>query len=133
MVGVICGIYDKVTATRPDLPIHHIPINLAVTSLGVAGIFTSYVFLDKLDKFKKIWNDYGELLVNNVLDKKRFIVDPFGDLKISMSRFNLAFERKEPEDQFIDNIIALEALFSKDKDPYQGVTTRLSRRIELFL
>ena len=38
LVGVHCGIYDKTTATRLDLPIHHIPVNLFVSSLGVAYI-----------------------------------------------------------------------------------------------
>jgi len=54
-------------------------------------------------------------------------------LKISIARFNDAFERKEGEDKFIDNVVALEALFSKEDDPFTGTTVRLSRRIALFL
>jgi hypothetical protein len=53
-----------------------------------------------------------------------------------MERFNLAYERKEGKDQFIDNIIALEALFSMDEDKddkSRAITVRLSKRIAFYL
>lgn len=61
---------------------------------------------------------YGDLLVKNVLNYSRFEGDPFANLKIAINRFNYAYERKECNDSFIDNIVALEALFSKEDDVF---------------
>jgi Apea-like HEPN len=124
LVGVDCGVYDRITITRLDLPIYLLGLNFSVASLGV---------LPTLDNFKKLWNDYGDPLLKKVFDNKRFEGDPFANLKISIGRFNDAFERKDGTDAFIDNVVALEALFSKEDDPYQGITLRLARRIALFL
>lgn len=89
--------------------------------------------LPTLDNFKKLWNDYGGPLLKKVFDDKRYQGDPFANLKISIGRFNDAFERKDGQDQFIDNIVALETLFSNEDDPYQEITVRLSRWVALFL
>ena len=54
-------------------------------------------------------------------------------MKVSIDRFNGAFEQKDGTDAFIDNVVALEALFSKQEDPFMGTTVRLSKRLALFL
>ena len=136
LVGIHCGIHDKTTATSLDLPIHPIPINLFVASLGIAYNTNPYVDFGTLGQFRELWNKFGELLVSKVLNSQRPPSDPFANLKTSIIRFNDAFERKDGEDQFIDNVVALEALFSKedDKDDKSRiVTVRLSKRLALFL
>lgn len=133
LLGIHCGIQDILTISDLDLPIFHMGLNLFVASLGVAYATSSYVHQSKLDQFMQLWIKYGNLLVMKVLNNKRFEDDPFENLKISLDRFNISFERKLGTDQFIDNIVALEALYSKSNDPVQGITVRLSRRIALFL
>jgi hypothetical protein len=142
LMGVTCGIYDKTTATRLDLPIHHIPLNLFVSALGVAYSFHSLIVIsnvipnndDMVVQFRKLWDKYGDLLVKNVTNNTRFEGDPFANLKVSINRFNDAFERKDGTDAFIDNIVALEALFSKKDDKYtRDKTERLSKRLAVFL
>jgi hypothetical protein len=77
---------------------------------------------------------YGDLLVINVLNNQRFEGDRFANLKNSINRFNDSFERKGGTDQFIDNIVALEALFSKKDDKFtRDKTERLSKRLAVFL
>lgn len=68
-----------------------------------------------------------------VLDFKRYDGDPFANLKIAINRFNYAYERKEGDDAFIDNIVAFEALFSKVDHDFRRTTERLSKRLALFL
>jgi hypothetical protein len=136
LVGNDCGIYDRTTITRLDLPINLGGLNFFVASLGTAHSFHPFVVLPTLDHFKKLWDKYADLLLKKVLDNKRYEGDRFANLKISINRLNDAFERKDGEDQFIDNVIALEALFSKedDKDDKSRiVTVRLSKRLALFL
>ncbi len=134
LVGVQFGIHDKKTATKLDLPIHSSAINLFVASLGIAYSIQPYVVLDTLGQFMGLWNKYGVLLVSKVLDNQRFDGDQFANLKISINRFNDAFERKDGTDQFIDNVVALEALFSKKDDVFSsGKTERLSKRLAVFL
>ena len=115
-MGNDCGIYDRATITRLDLPIYLIGLNFSVASLGVEHSFHPNVVLSTLDNFKKLWHKYSDLLLKRVFDNKRYEGDRFANLKISIARFNDSFERKEGEDQFIDNIVALEALFSKEDD-----------------
>ena len=133
LLGIHCGMQDILTISDLDLPIFHMGLNLFVSSLGIAYATSSYVSESKLDQFMQLWTEYGNLLVMKILNNKRFEGDPFGNLKISLDRFNISFERKHGTDQFIDNIVALEALYSKANDPVQGITVRLSRRIALFL
>ena len=136
MVGIHCGIYDKTTATSLDLPIHPIPINLFVASLGIAYNTNPYVDFGTLGQFRELWNKFGELLASKVLNSQRPPSAPFANLKTSIIRFNDAFERKDGKDQFIDNVVALEALFSKEDDKDDKsciVTVRLSKRLALFL
>lgn len=54
-------------------------------------------------------------------------------MKIAINRFNYAYERKEGNDAFIDNIVALEALFSKEDDDFRRTTERLSKRLAIYL
>ena len=133
-LGITCGIHDKMTATKLDLPIRHYTINLFVVALGVAYNTQSYLILDILEQFKTLWDKYGNLLVRKVLNYQRFDGDPFANLKISMNRFNDAYDRKDGTDAFIDNVVALEALFSKEDDKFsRRKTERLSKRLAVFL
>jgi hypothetical protein len=71
-----------------------------------------------------------------VLNGRRTPNDLFTNLKTSMERFNLEYERKEGKDQFIDNIFALDALFSmeEDKDDRSRVmTVRFSKHLAFYL
>lgn len=63
------------------------------------------------------------------------LVDKSGDsgyLAVSMSRFNLAYERATLEDSWIDFFISLESLFSKQSELTE-VTHRLATRISRVL
>jgi len=134
LVGVHCGLLDTTTTTKLDLPIQGYSINLFVSSLGVAYNTHPYVSPDTLSQFKGFWNKYGDLLIRKVLNDQRFDDDPFGNLKVSINRFNAAFERKDGIDAFIDNVVALEALFSKKGDkPPPTITERLLKRLAIFL
>ncbi len=134
LIGVDCGIYDRATVTRSNLPIHLGNLDFNVSSVGVETSFHPYVVMPELDEFKHVWNKHGALLLQKVFDNKRYEGDHFANLKISIARFNDAFERKEGEDKFIDNIVALEALFSKKDDKSSwGKTERLSRRLAAFI
>jgi hypothetical protein len=116
-----------------DIPIGYGPSNLFVAALGVT--YGGNVLVDsiKMLKFVDLWTEFGVLLSDKVLNNKRFEGDPFGNLKVSINRFNDAFERKDGNDAFIDNIVALEALFSKEDDDFRSTTERLSKRLALFL
>lgn len=134
LVGNDCGIYDRTTITRPDLPINLIGLDFSVASLGVEHSSHPQVDLPTLDNFKKFWDKYSNLLLKKVFDNKRYEGDRFANLKISIARFNDAFERKDGTDAFIDNVVALEALFSKKDDTFSsGKTERLSKRLAVFL
>jgi hypothetical protein len=106
-----CGIYDRTTVTKLDLPINLIGLDFSVTSLGVEYSSHPHVVLPILDNFKKLWDTYSDLLLRKVFDNKRYEGDRFANFKISIARFNDSFERKDGVDQFIDNVVALEAHF----------------------
>jgi hypothetical protein len=128
-----CGIYDRTTVTKLDLPINLIGLDFSVTSLGVEYSSHPHVVLPILDNFKKLWDTYSDLLLRKVFDNKRYEGDRFANFKISIARFNDSFERKDGVDQFIDNVVALEALFSKEDDPYSYGSEILSKRLAIFL
>jgi hypothetical protein len=132
-IGVKLAIYELITMPVLDIPVIGWTLDLFVSSLGNTYGAMNHVTPNEITAFQKIWEQYGELLSRKVFDFKRFDGDPFASLKIAINRFNYAFERKEGDDAFIDNIVALEALFSKQDDPFLGTTVRLSKRLALFL
>ena len=132
-VGVDMAILENITTQLLDIPTAKWTLNLFVSSLGVAYGSIKYLDAKTLSRFMHLWIRFGKSLSSGIFDFKRFDGDPFANLKISLNRFNDAYERKDGEDAFIDNIVALEALFSKEDDNFLGVTVRLSRRIALFL
>lgn len=72
--------------------------------------------------FVKFWKFFNNIKLET-LDK---------NLRIAVSRFNSAFERRDAEDKLIDYVIALTALFSKKDEAGLG-RYRLSMRVALFL
>lgn len=134
LIGIHCGIHDVTSVSELDLPIHFIGVNLFVSSLGVAYDTNPYVDLNTLGNFRNLWILYGDLLVKKILNYQRFDSDPFANLKISIGRFNDAFERKDGTDAFIDNVVAIEALFSKKDDKFtHDKTEMLSKRLAVFI
>jgi hypothetical protein len=133
LLEINLAIYDEYTMSTLDIPIGYGPLNLFVTALDVT--YGGNVLVDsiKMLKYVDLWTEFGVLLADKVLNNKRFEGDPFGNLKVSTNRFNDAFEGKDGNDAFIDNIVALEALFSKEDDDFRRTTERLSKRLALFL
>lgn len=133
LIKINLAIYDEYTVSILDIPVGSAPSNLFVSALGVT--YGGNVFVDSITllKFADLWTEFGVVLSDKVLDFRRYFGDPFSNLKIAIARFNYAYERKQGIDSFIDNIVALEALFSKEDDDFRRTTERLSKRIAIFL
>lgn len=133
LIGVELAIYELITKPILDIPVYGWTLDLFVVSLGNTYGATNYVTMVEIAAFQKLWQPFGELLALKVFDGKRFDGDPFANLKTAINRFNYSYERKEGNDAFIDNIVALEALFSKEDDDFRRTTERLSKRLAIFL
>jgi hypothetical protein len=133
LIRVNVAIHENITMPTQGIPIAKWTLNLFILAMGVVHGTWQYVDCTKVSKFHKLWTDFGGLLRSKVFDNKRYDGDPFSNLKISIHRFIFAYDRKDGNDAFIDDIVALEALFSKKCDEYVGTTVRIAGRIAAYL
>lgn len=77
--------------------------------------------LAEIEEFKNFYEKFGRVTFSDY---------PF--LNMAINRFNYGYERKRREDQFIDYMIAFDALFLKKGDKYK-LKRKLSKRIACFL
>ena len=127
------GIYDRYTICSLDVPITPVGLRLYAISLG-SSVGMSYILTRKeITEFSKFWSSYSALLINKILDYKRYPNDKYVNIKNSFNRFNYGYSRKDGNDKFVDYVIGLEAIFSKKGDPPRGFTDRFSNRASFFL
>ena len=133
LIKVDIAIHENITMPVKDIPTARWSLNLSIVSMGVHHGTTQDVDAQMISKFCGLWEDFALLIQTKVLNYKHNDVDKFSNLKISMHRFIFAYDRRAGNDAFIDNIVALEALFSKKGDDPRGTTVRIARRIAAYL
>jgi hypothetical protein len=126
------AIYDRFEKCSLFVPIHPLHINLHVIALSAYDGPNYYLLKDRIRPFLAFWNSNHQVLVSKALDYKRYPDDEFLNIKNAVLRFNYSYRRIHGIDAFIDNMIALEAIFSKKDDPETIATHRFAKRIALF-
>lgn len=96
--------------------------SLEISAWNLHSSFGSVYVLDenKIQDFRNFWNAHKEILMQNILNYKRFKEDKFKNIKTCVDRFNSAHSKTTGEDKFVDYVISLEALFSTKDDPRDG-------------
>ncbi|WP_458721393.1 hypothetical protein [Candidatus Nitrosocosmicus sp. R] len=93
---------------------------------------SQYLFnSQKLAEFIEFYRNYPETL--ELIEQRQNLDDPFTNIRTSFRRFNYSYQRIDADDTIIDLAIAMEAFFSKKKDPKDSVTHRLSLRSSRLL
>jgi hypothetical protein len=121
--------FDKCTLLVPIYP-HH--VNLHVIALEAYNGPNYYLSKEQIKQFVNFWRTNYKVLVSKALDYKRPPNDKYANIKNAVLRFNYSYGRIHGFDAFIDNMIALEAIFSKKDDPETIATHRFAKRVALF-
>jgi len=110
-------LYPKGWASRTNSVFWESHMGLSRTSYGGGH----YVLggEPEIEQFQEFWRTFREI---------DFQSNPF--LKMAISRFNFAYEKKNPEDKLVDYMISFESLFMKET---QELSHRLSARISRFI
>lgn len=77
------GIYDRYTICNLDVPIRLPGVKLYAIALGASEGLSYALSSNEISKFKEFWEFYGELLINKILDYKRYPNDKFVNIKNS--------------------------------------------------
>lgn len=86
---------DYRSSMKSDLPLYPFNISLGTFALGIS--IGDYYILDdnQISRFREFRNQYNDLLINKILDYKRYEQDKYSNIKVAMENFLRAYARTD--------------------------------------